>query len=224
MTLTRLAIMLTAICVALAAAPAATRARCAIQRLGIEPLTPLSQPLPVGAGIVLALRPGSHDTDAQLGAVTIGTVGMGGGGLVMTTPLAPGLAVASLAGMPPGRHTLRGIGPTEIPFTIDARALPAPPAAPRVASITVTERGRAGTSVSGDVSAPGAVALTLEVGGTHIGYGLVPPRGPADLHPFGRCASPPSSYRIARRGESIVVRAVDAYGRLSPPAPAVVAR
>lgn len=223
-TLCKTGVPIATVLLLLAAWPSEGEARCAISYLGVETLTPLSDPLPVGADIVIALRPSQRGrANTEFGSVTIGTEGMAGGNLVMATALAPGLARVSLSGMPPSRHTLRGLGDREIPFTIDTRPLPSAPRAPRVSSITVTSHGRGRISVSGAIDAPGAVAFVVEEGGRAIAYGLPVPGG-ADLLPFGRCSRQPDNFRAIRSGESVSVRAVDAFGRLSSPSAAVTAR
>jgi hypothetical protein len=215
-------VLIATVLVLLAAAPHESEARCAAPRLAVEPLTPLADPLPRGADIVIALRPGGRGS-TDIGSVTIGTEGMAGGNLVLAAPLAPGLARVALTGMPPGRHALRGLGDREIPFTIDARPLPSPQRAPQLSSITVAQRGRRGTSVSGVIDAPGAIAFVIEVSGRAIAYGLPAPGG-ANLMPFSRCSSLPDGFRAIRSGESVTVRAVDAFGRVSSPSAAVTAR
>lgn len=223
-TLRRFSVLIATALVLLAAAPHRSEARCAISHLGVEALTPLSDPLPRGADIVIALRPnGNARANAEIGSVTIGTEGMAGGNLVMATPLAPGLARISLTGMSPGRHSLRGLGDDPIPFTIGTAALPPAPRAPRVESITVVERGRIGTSVRGVIDAAGAIAFVIERGGDAIAYGLPGPSG-ADLLPFGRCSRRPDGFRALRAGESVTLRAVDAFGRLSSPSAPITAR
>jgi hypothetical protein len=225
-TLCKTGVPIATVLLLLAAWPSEGEARCAISYLGVETLTPLDDALPRGADIVIALRPSRLPrTNAVIGSVTIGTEGMAGGALVLATPLAPGLARVSLSGMPPGRHTLRGLGDTEIPFTIGDGPLPPAPRAPQVSSITVENRGRLGTSVSGALDAPGAVAFVVEEGGRAIAYGLpAQARGRADLLPFGRCSARPEGLRAIRSGESVTLRAVDAFGRLSSPSAVVTAR
>src|SRR5690606_18933831 len=91
-TLRKICLLIATLLVLLAAWPSEGEARCAIQRLALQPLTPTGDPLPRGADIVIALRPsGFPRTNAVIGSVTIGTEGMAGGNLVVATPLAPGL-------------------------------------------------------------------------------------------------------------------------------------
>lgn len=185
--------------------------------------------LPSGAGIVVALgdaerleRPrlvhGSRPT--TLGVETV----------------AAGLVVLRASSPPaPGRYELQGVLPTPLTIEITADALPAPPPAPRLASIRHVEQSvdrgprsytsaRVEARVQGD--APSGVVLlatSWAQDGTDQSAWAGAASDPIVLFSIGRC----SGYgRYApRAGTRVTARWVDRFGQLSPPsAPVLVAR
>lgn len=225
----RFALILSVLLVGLALALPRAAARCARRGMELAALTPLDRPIPHGAGILLALRT-SSDFDANASpptTVTIGTQGMGGGALTMVETLAPGLYRVPAAPIDPGRHSLRGLWPAEVAFTVSAAPLPPPPPAPDVASIVVEDHGRGGTSSRATMRTPvptSAVAIVVAAASGPIGYAVPTDRSAPSLTTFGRCASGPDGTRNPQVGEPIVLRYVDAHARLSPPSTAVAAR
>lgn len=202
-------------------------ARCATRDLALEVMTPLDRPIPAGGAIVLALRPTARGSGSAIGpsSATIGTPGMGEGGLTMVETIAPGLYRVPLGGTPPGPHTLRGVFATELSFTVSSAPLVTPPA-PDLLGVTIGPRGRGGANATARLGAPApatAIGIVIYTSDGAISYVPIRDRSAPSLVGFGRCdpwpdgASPPSS------GASIALRYLDATGQLSPLSRAVTA-
>lgn len=205
-------------CLALAAGAGAQGGSCGA---GIEPPRLVSHLRRLSPGSAIVVDPGTQDLPDDVRLVGAGETPH----RLRPIELARRLIALTLpADLAPGEYELRGLpGPSHGPYTVDAIALPAPPAAPR-ATLRRSERHDAGglgegtyeitldAIVRGDVPT-GAIAL---VGRWRDGEREASSWGNTSGAPISLASLVPCGGHgeLAERGTRVRLRWVDAHGQL----------